>query len=194
MFENMCKTTIVSLAFVALIGSPTTQAEQGVNTGSIELSWNWLPASADAFLDGAVGNMCSGGTYELNEQQLAELFPMLTEAQGAGAQFRGLTAAAGCEKQCTCGACLVISGQVACAACYACCAPNDTCDSNCASDIANQIVTSSCDCIPEGNTTRLNPPVKVITQSAALEYGEAAGLLQAVEAPLASFSRAMLVR
>lgn len=153
---NILRAAVAGLALLTLAGAQHAVAEP---TESVELSWDWLPTSADAFLDGAVGNQCQGGTYALTQTELEDLFPLLATSHTASkVNLALLSAVSGCTKHCTCGACLVIDGQVACTACYACCDPGDKCDSDCSSDIAHQIVTSSCDCIPQppGNGTK--PP------------------------------------
>lgn len=169
MQANLCKTMIAGLALLALAGSPTVQAEPEGKTGGIDLAWDWLPASADAFLDGAVGDMCRGGTYELSAQELFALFPVLAQAQGLSEDVHGMMAADECGSWCTCGACLVIQGQVACAACYACCGEGYVCNSDCKSSIAEQAVTSSCDCSPVGNATAIRTPSQDLKTPEALE-------------------------
>jgi hypothetical protein len=161
--KNALKTTVAGLALLALAGAQhaVAQSAQGEPTDSLTLSWNWAPSSVDDFLNGVVGNQCQGGTNQIDQGTLEQLFPLLVKQGNAGnVDFKLLSAVGGCDKHCTCGACLVIDGQVACTACYACCDPGDKCDSDCSSDLANQIVKSSCDCIP-GNKTLPLGRVKV---------------------------------
>lgn len=158
MIDNIRRTAIACLALVALAGAPGAAAEQEPTPQSLELTWDWLPASADAFLDGIVGNMCSGGTYELGEQELQAVFPVLAEAQGKLGEFERVAGVQGCAKLCTCGTCLVLAGAVACMGCYACCTADEDCELDCDPDPKGVTWSGDCRCVPRPDSIKIRDP------------------------------------
>src|SRR5687768_12663103 len=103
MKTNLLKTGLAGLALVPFLGVPTAMAEESQTYQSGQVTWDWLPTSADGFLNGAVGNVCSGGTYEMSEDELVELFPVLGQVDE---QSHVIRMAAGCANNCSCGGCI----------------------------------------------------------------------------------------
>ena len=163
---NTKNTTSVSFALLTsfmMLFLPTTAAAGSTGSDSTIVSWTWTPASLDAFADGAVGDSCEKTAYMLTQEDLRKLFPALgpePTTTGGGKVGEGVVdGAVTCEGSCTCGACIVVNGQVACTACFACCGAGKDCQSDCSSNLKDLEVTSSCDCVeppgPSNNTTRI---------------------------------------
>lgn len=150
---------MLSLALVAVaglsLGFATASSPENPSGVSINTKEWTRSMDLDDFAGVVLGGTCSG--KQLTGEELREVFPemksggpvTLVASQKALDLVRAPQAKqtnSECSN-CTCGACIVVNGQIACTACYACCQPEaPICDATCSSDLAHQIVTSHCGC------------------------------------------------